>query len=61
MNVKVCDRCGEKIVLDLTDKDFIEGDWRYKVIKDCYPYPESITIDLCLNCKRKLHIWLGGK
>lgn len=61
---KVCDRCGQTIKLfgyddnmhyEMSQRD---DSWRYEITKDCYPYPDKIKIDLCINCKKDLLKWL---
>lgn len=59
--VKLCDRCGKVIPFlnpELTNE---KEAWRYKIIRDCHPYPDTITIDLCLDCKKDLVKWLGRR
>jgi len=57
-DTKVCDRCG-KVIPFLSKELLTEKEaWRYEITKDCHPYPDVITIDLCLDCKRDLMRWL---
>lgn len=54
---KKCDRCGALYEAFL----FPQNDaWRYNVTKDCHPYPDIITLDLCYNCKCELEKWIKG-
>lgn len=54
MNAKKCDRCGAFYEQKATD-----GMYKYKVIKDGYPY--SAVIDLCPNCTDELEKWVVEK
>ena len=56
MTAKKCDRCGK--FYDPYTFDSSES-YRYDVIKDCHPYPNTIKIDLCLTCKSELVKWLN--
>ena len=58
---KLCDRCG-KVISFLNSELIKEKEaWRYEIIRDCHPYPDKITIDLCLDCKKDLVKWLGTR
>ena len=60
-SIKQCDRCKEAYdpysIFNCDDDEI----WRYRVIRDCYPYPEEHEIDLCSDCRRKLMRWLNNK
>ena len=60
MNVNVCDRCGKKInrIEEANERD---EEWRYGIVRECYPYPTRLEVDLCLNCKKDLAKWLKEK
>ena len=57
-NAKKCDRCGKFYTEELGE--ISEEWWRYNVTRDCYPY-ETITKDLCRECKEALMVWLGER
>lgn len=60
MNAKICDRCGKTFTWhEILQKANNEA-WRYDLTKYCHPYPESITLDLCLECKEDLVRWFKG-
>lgn len=54
-NAKECDRCHRFYSEPLTG--IIDDYWRYSVIKDCHPYPET-KLDLCPTCQKALKEWL---
>lgn len=56
MNAKKCDRCGKLYEENEVD---IRNPFRYKITKDCHPYPDEIDIDLCDKCKEDFIRWLG--
>lgn len=58
-DAKICDRCGQTIKLFDNELPYENDAWRYEIIKDCHPYPDSLKIDLCSDCKRDLVRWLG--
>ncbi len=61
MRVTKCDRCG-KIYDESIPDDYENKSWRFKLSYDTHPYPETIMIDLCDDCKESLYAWLkeGG-
>lgn len=69
MTAKKCDRCGSfydpytldscQLITEHSSKDSSSEAFRYEVIKDCHPYPDTIKIDLCINCKSELIKWLN--
>lgn len=61
MIITKCDRCGTAFE-PLKDKENVnldKDDWRYSIVRDNFPYPES-KIDLCLKCSSKLAEWVKG-
>lgn len=58
--IKQCDRCKEAYdPYNISNYD--DESWRYRVRKDCYPYPEEHEIDLCSECRKELIRWLSNK
>lgn len=60
-DAKICDRCGNIIKLFEDELSYQDDTWRYKITKDCHPYPDEIEIDLCNDCRKDLKRWLGKK
>lgn len=58
MNAKKCDRCGQLYEENEID---IRNPFRYKITKDCHPYPDEIEIDLCDKCREDFIRWLKGR
>lgn len=59
-DAKQCDRCKNFYPVFGQNKDVEKDYWRYDVVKDCHPF-ESLKLDLCNDCKKKLVEWLGVK
>jgi len=62
MIITKCDRCGA-VMEPFKDKESVDlnkDDWRYSIVRDNFPYPES-KIDLCLKCSSELAEWVKGQ
>ena len=62
MKINKCDKCGKSYdsMEEAKEISLHEDNWRYSIVRDNYPYPES-KVDLCLDCRKKLAEWLKGE
>ena len=58
MKVTLCDRCGKRIEEKKTIGGYYFQEHMYKISESYFPEYEEKKIDLCLDCARKLYLWL---